>query len=283
MAYDLPYDGGFSRSLSRRPSMGYAVSAPAAYGHGGYIDSGVGSFSSLYLTLSLSHLDTSKYTPNSYSMYAPQPISRRLTGPSKLIFPFPMILKDLILTHSYKAGYDDNYDYGDSYYDDHHHSRSATPHSFTSYPHSSMISAPQMRHRRASGVSFAEPLSHRDIYSHYRRGSRPGSLRIKFKRKGAFVAGVGLDEAQSHTRLSNNDGYSLYDLHADSRGRILLKVKVSNNSLFSLNHYVKLDQQWLGYSSLTYEIPLDAYDGRVNLSTLARRVSRACGHYLQVR
>lgn len=42
MAYDLPYDVGFSRSLSRRPSMGYAVSAPAAYGHGGYIDSGLG-------------------------------------------------------------------------------------------------------------------------------------------------------------------------------------------------------------------------------------------------
>lgn len=41
MAYDLTYGGGLSRSLSRRPSMGYAVSAPAAYGHGGYIDSGL--------------------------------------------------------------------------------------------------------------------------------------------------------------------------------------------------------------------------------------------------
>ena len=35
---------------------------------------------------------------------------------------------------------------------------------------------------------------------------------------------------------------------------------------------------------MTYEIPLDAsgYDGRVSLQTLARRVSRACVHYLQV-
>lgn len=32
---------------------------------------------------------------------------------------------------------------------------------------------------------------------------------------------------------------------------------------------------------MTYEIPLDGYDGRVSLQTLARRVSRACVHYLQ--
>lgn len=33
---------------------------------------------------------------------------------------------------------------------------------------------------------------------------------------------------------------------------------------------------------MTYEIPLDGYDGRIDLQTLARRVSRACVHYLQV-
>lgn len=82
-----------------------------------------------------------------------------------------------------------------------------------------------MRHRRHSTVSFVTP-SGRDVYSHYRHGTRPGNLSIKFKRKGAFVAGIGLDEAQSHVRLSNNDAYSLHDLHADPRGRILLKVKV---------------------------------------------------------
>lgn len=33
---------------------------------------------------------------------------------------------------------------------------------------------------------------------------------------------------------------------------------------------------------MTYEIPLDGWDRRVSLETLARRVSRACVHYLQV-
>ncbi|KAF9452164.1 hypothetical protein P691DRAFT_661542, partial [Macrolepiota fuliginosa MF-IS2] len=176
-----------------------------------------------------------QYVQPSYGpVYAPQastavvPLSRRLTGPS---------------------GYDDINDYGDSpYYDDR--------------PIPGGYSRPPIRHRRHSAVSFVTP-SGRDAYSQYRHGTRPGSLSIKFKRKGAFMAGIGLDEAQSHVRLSNNDAYSMHDLHADPRGRILLKVK------------------WVGYSSLTYEIPLDAYDGRVNLSTLARRVSRACVHYLQ--
>ncbi|KAF7776305.1 hypothetical protein Agabi119p4_4698 [Agaricus bisporus var. burnettii] len=199
--------------------MGYAVSAPAAYGHGGYIDSGL------------------DYARNSYPAYAPHSMSRRRSNP----------------------WYDDNYDYGESYrdYDD--------PYSHTLgrsiMPSNAMVpAAPPMRQRRAS---FVTPVNNRDMYSQYRHGGRPGSMSIKFKRKGSFVAGIGLDEAQSHVRLSNNDGYSLYDLHADSRGSILLKVK------------------WMGHSSLTYEIPLDAYDGRVNLSTLARRVSRACVHYLQ--
>lgn len=40
--------------------------------------------------------------------------------------------------------------------------------------------------------------------------------------------------------------------------------------------------QWTGYTSLTYEIPLDVHDGRVSMQSLARRVSRACVHYLQV-
>lgn len=91
-----------------------------------------------------------------------------------------------------------------------------------------------MRHRRHSAVSFVTPAGGRDVYSQYRHGGRPGSLSIKFKRKGSFMAGIGLDEAQSHMRLSNNDAYSLYDLHADSRGRILLKVKVRNVGYFLL-------------------------------------------------
>lgn len=32
---------------------------------------------------------------------------------------------------------------------------------------------------------------------------------------------------------------------------------------------------------MTYDIPLDTHDGRVSLQTVARRISRACVHYLQ--
>ena len=40
--------------------------------------------------------------------------------------------------------------------------------------------------------------------------------------------------------------------------------------------------QWSGYTSMTYEIPVDGYEGRVQLQTLARRIARACVHFLQV-
>lgn len=33
---------------------------------------------------------------------------------------------------------------------------------------------------------------------------------------------------------------------------------------------------------MTYELPVDGYDGRVELQTLARRVARACVHFIQV-
>ncbi|KAF9008804.1 hypothetical protein BDQ17DRAFT_1422005 [Cyathus striatus] len=121
-------------------------------------------------------------------------------------------------------------------------------------PMTPMVRPRPRRHSTVSYVSRPPPL---DTYR------RPSGIHIKFKRKGSLTAGIGLDEAQSRVRLSGNDSYSMYDLHADSRGRILLRVR------------------WAGYSSLTYEIPLDGYDGRVDLQTLARRVSRACVHYLQ--
>ena len=34
---------------------------------------------------------------------------------------------------------------------------------------------------------------------------------------------------------------------------------------------------------MTYEIPVDGYEGRVQLQTLARRIARACVHFIQVR
>lgn len=46
-------------------------------------------------------------------------------------------------------------------------------------------------------------------------------------------------------------------------------------------HILICSLQWTGYTSLTYEIPLDVHDGRVSMQALARRVSRACVHYLQ--
>ncbi|KAF8803772.1 hypothetical protein BYT27DRAFT_7195112 [Phlegmacium glaucopus] len=204
------YDPYLSRSLSRRPSIGYPGTS---YPHQVYPD-GIPS----------SHLSHPGSEP--YQIYAPPsnavvPIARRLT-----------------------SGYD-NID--DPYYDERqlsvgHHARSSM-----TYP----------RHRRHSTVSFATMPPAIDPYR------LPSSIHIKFRRKGSFVAGIGLDEAQSHIRLSGNDAYSFHDLHADSRRRIYLRIK------------------WVGYSSLTYEIPLDGYDGRVDLQTLARRVSRACVHYLQ--
>ena len=42
------------------------------------------------------------------------------------------------------------------------------------------------------------------------------------------------------------------------------------------------DYQWTGYPSLTYEVPIDGYDGRISLQTLMRRVARGCLHFVQV-
>lgn len=60
-----------------------------------------------------------------------------------------------------------------------------------------------------------------DSYRH------PSSINIKFKRKGSFGAGISLGEAQDRIRLSGNDTYRMHDFHADSRNRILLRVRVS--------------------------------------------------------
>jgi len=86
--------------------------------------------------------------------------------------------------------------------------------------HTSSMGMGMPRHRRHSQVSFAgRPMGLESYRS-------PSALHLKFKRKGSFTSGIGLDEAQSHIRLSGNDSYSFYDLHADGRGRIHLRVKV---------------------------------------------------------
>ncbi|KIP09186.1 hypothetical protein PHLGIDRAFT_103173 [Phlebiopsis gigantea 11061_1 CR5-6] len=92
---------------------------------------------------------------------------------------------------------------------------------------------------------------------------RVSSTLIKFRRKGGFRSGVSLGEAMANTRLSGNDSYTFHELNVDPRGRIILKVR------------------WSGYTSMTYEIPVDGYEGRVQLQTLARRIARAIVHFLQ--
>lgn len=50
---------------------------------------------------------------------------------------------------------------------------------------------------------------------------------IKFRRKGGFRSGISLGEAMANVRLSGNDSYYFQDLNVDSRGRIILKIRVS--------------------------------------------------------
>ena len=96
-------------------------------------------------------------------------------------------------------------------------------------------------------------------------------------------SGIDLGEAQGNVRLSGNDLYTFHDLHTDDRRRIHLVVQVG--SICLICNYLSTDpmvEQWGGYQPLTYEIPLDGYDGLVDLQALARRTARAVIHYLQV-
>ncbi|PIL36862.1 hypothetical protein GSI_00552 [Ganoderma sinense ZZ0214-1] len=141
----------------------------------------------------------------------------------------------------YGRAYDD-LDIRDPYYADHRRS------------------APYGLQRRASRMSRSLSRMSRHAGMGY---DAMRSTVIKFKRKGGFRSGITLGEAMSDAHLSQNHEYSLYDLNADARGRIILKIR------------------WTGYNSMTYELPADCYDGRVELQTLARRIARACVHFLQ--
>lgn len=113
------------------------------------------------------------------------------------------------------------------------------------------------RPRRSSSVSYTSSSGFVDPL---RRGF--GRV-LKFKRKGAFRAGITIGEAQANVRLSGSDMYTFQDLGVDARGKI----------------YVNL--RWPGYPPLNYEIPVDGYSGYVDVQSLARRVGRAVSHYLQ--
>ncbi|KAJ7638487.1 hypothetical protein FB45DRAFT_786791 [Roridomyces roridus] len=127
-------------------------------------------------------------------------------------------------------------------------------------PHTPMSYGTTGRRHRRHSVSYSAlpPVVDGGRY-------RSSSMHIKFKRKGSLLAGIPLGDAQStRTRLSGNDDYTLHDLHTDQYSRrIHLRVR------------------WNGYAPLTYEVPLDVYDGRVSMDALSRRVARACVHYLQ--
>ncbi|OBZ76968.1 hypothetical protein A0H81_03674 [Grifola frondosa] len=86
------------------------------------------------------------------------------------------------------------------------------------------LGTPYMRHRRYSSMSRSLSRHGRPGLDGYRRMS---STVIKFKRKGGFRSGITLGEAMSDAHLSGNDSYSLYDLNADHRGRIILKIRAS--------------------------------------------------------
>ncbi|EKM59447.1 uncharacterized protein PHACADRAFT_249944 [Phanerochaete carnosa HHB-10118-sp] len=140
--------------------------------------------------------------------------------------------------------YSDAYDGRDAYYDE-----GAAGYSTPWTPGLS-------RRRRHSSVSARQ----RPSLDSFRR---PNGTLVKFRRKGGFRSGVSLGEAMANVRMSGNDDYTFHDLNVDPRGRVVLKIR------------------WSGYTSMTYEIPVDGYEGRVQLQTLARRIARACVHFLQ--
>jgi len=146
-----------------------------------------------------------------------------------------------------------------SYEDDMYHDRDA--YNTFDYQGPSMLSTSpsklSRRHRRHStyGAHAAAPFLDGLL--------RPSIL--KFKIKGGYHSGVSLIEAMDNVRLSGDKTYSHRDLNTDGRGNLYMKII------------------WSGYAPLTYEIPVDGYDGRMSLQTLMRRVSRACLHYVQSR
>ena len=200
------YDPYMSRSLSRRPSIGYPGTP---YPHQVYPDgislshpgSGVSFYNNyipFFLTSTNSTISHIRFMRLPEMQWCPHVDSHQVSGNNKVQLGH-------FLTRS--LGYE-NMD--EPYYDE----RSL------SLGHHAMSSMAYPRHRRHSTVSFATMPSAVDPYR------LPSSIHIKFKRKGSFTAGIGLEEAQSHIRLSGNDAYSFHDLHADSRRRIYLRIKV---------------------------------------------------------
>jgi len=90
-------------------------------------------------------------------------------------------------------------------------------------------------------------------------------MTLRFKPKGTHRSGVSLNEALDNIRISGDKTYSPRSLNADSRGNLYMRIV------------------WTGYPTLTYEVPIDGYDGRISLQTLMRRVARGCLHFVESR
>jgi len=153
--------------------------------------------------------------------------------------------------------------YGSGSYDDMALDRTSGQYDERDYTYGAMT--PSSRGRRPSTASLARQLSSGTYRStmfdtSYAAGPTPT---IKFRVKGALRSGITLTDAVAGTKLSGGDYVKWHQIKADARGRIFLRIR------------------WNGYSALTYEIPVDGYDDRVRLSSLARRVARACMHFMQ--
>lgn len=199
---------------------------------------------------------TMAYTP----AYTYDALPRSLSRAASYIAPQPLMYSQSIYSNPL---------YTNTPYSTYDYSRSSTSlvpfsrpmtafgNTYDPYYSTAVGHVPLSRPRVYSGASYMSHLTgiNQHPFSTFRQ--------IRFKRKGAFSAGVTLAEAQAHIRLSHNDHYTIYDLNADGRGTIHLSVT------------------WNGYPQMAYQIPLDSRTGRFSLETLARRISRACVHYLQ--
>lgn len=78
------------------------------------------------------------------------------------------------------------------------------------------------RPRRSSSLSYTSSPGY--VVDPLRRGF--GRI-LKFKRKGAFRAGITIGEAQANVRLSDADSFTMQDLGVDLRGKIYVNLRVS--------------------------------------------------------
>ena len=78
------------------------------------------------------------------------------------------------------------------------------------------------RPRRSSSLSYTSSPGY--VVDSLRRGF--GRI-LKFKRKGAFRAGITIGEAQANVRLSDADSFTMQDLGVDLRGKIYVNLRVS--------------------------------------------------------